>query len=409
MGVGHEGRAHGPDQHSAEASVPAAAHHHQVGVPAGLDQGVPRVPLHEPGFDVGRGLPPRTPSPRSPAGFRRHGRRSRRCPWRRNRRRPAGRPSWPWRPAWPRAARRGSVPGAAPPPRHRNRQPPPRWSGCPWLRSWLIPSSCSWRVQPTMIRRAAAAARAESHGGEPHGHGPAGPRTLVRVRGREKNCSVGNEQTRGATMGRLESAGRTTAIQQRTESRQWTATRRHDLRSRLGSTAPYVAAQAAGRENHDCLGRRRSHCTRRGIRPSSVSSSSMTTNSSGAAFRNSLRARASWWWEVRVPPSRRPAGFPPLHPDVCVLDARLPDGTGIEVCRDVRSVDPVAELHHPDQFRRRTGPARRRPGRRERLCPEGDRRHRPDRGAAPGGRRRVALRGGRRCRHRGQPGGGRRG
>lgn len=33
--------------------------------------------------------------------------------------------------------------------------------------------------------------------------------------------------------------------------------------------------------------------------------------------------------------------IPALHPDVCVLDARLPDGTGIEVCRDVRSVDPA--------------------------------------------------------------------
>lgn len=32
--------------------------------------------------------------------------------------------------------------------------------------------------------------------------------------------------------------------------------------------------------------------------------------------------------------------IPALRPDVCVLDARLPDGTGIEVCRDVRSVDP---------------------------------------------------------------------
>lgn len=32
--------------------------------------------------------------------------------------------------------------------------------------------------------------------------------------------------------------------------------------------------------------------------------------------------------------------IPALHPDVAVLDARLPDGNGIDVCRDVRSVDP---------------------------------------------------------------------
>ena len=31
---------------------------------------------------------------------------------------------------------------------------------------------------------------------------------------------------------------------------------------------------------------------------------------------------------------------PALRPDVAVLDARLPDGSGIEVCRSVRAVDP---------------------------------------------------------------------
>ncbi|MAY97517.1 MAG: DNA-binding response regulator [Nocardioides sp.] len=35
------------------------------------------------------------------------------------------------------------------------------------------------------------------------------------------------------------------------------------------------------------------------------------------------------------------ARIPALHPDVAVLDARLPDGSGIEVCRTVRAVDPT--------------------------------------------------------------------
>ncbi len=32
--------------------------------------------------------------------------------------------------------------------------------------------------------------------------------------------------------------------------------------------------------------------------------------------------------------------IPALRPNVAILDARLPDGNGIDVCRDVRAVDP---------------------------------------------------------------------
>ncbi|HSX66893.1 response regulator transcription factor [Nocardioides sp.] len=38
--------------------------------------------------------------------------------------------------------------------------------------------------------------------------------------------------------------------------------------------------------------------------------------------------------------ARATAMIPALRPDVAVLDGRLPDGSGIDVCRDVRSVDP---------------------------------------------------------------------
>jgi DNA-binding NarL/FixJ family response regulator len=33
--------------------------------------------------------------------------------------------------------------------------------------------------------------------------------------------------------------------------------------------------------------------------------------------------------------------IPTVRPDVMVLDARLPDGSGVEICREVRSVDPT--------------------------------------------------------------------
>ena len=36
--------------------------------------------------------------------------------------------------------------------------------------------------------------------------------------------------------------------------------------------------------------------------------------------------------------------IPALRPDVAVLDARLPDGSGIDVCRDIRSIDPTIRV-----------------------------------------------------------------
>ena len=33
--------------------------------------------------------------------------------------------------------------------------------------------------------------------------------------------------------------------------------------------------------------------------------------------------------------------IPALRPHVAILDARLPDGSGIDVCREIRSVDPT--------------------------------------------------------------------
>jgi two-component system, NarL family, response regulator DevR len=38
--------------------------------------------------------------------------------------------------------------------------------------------------------------------------------------------------------------------------------------------------------------------------------------------------------------SEATARIPALHTDVAILDARLPDGSGIDVCRSVRGVDP---------------------------------------------------------------------
>ncbi|HEU0287324.1 MAG TPA: response regulator transcription factor [Nocardioidaceae bacterium] len=36
--------------------------------------------------------------------------------------------------------------------------------------------------------------------------------------------------------------------------------------------------------------------------------------------------------------------IPALHPHIAILDGRLPDGSGIEVCRAVRSIDPTINV-----------------------------------------------------------------
>src|SRR5512144_651840 len=36
--------------------------------------------------------------------------------------------------------------------------------------------------------------------------------------------------------------------------------------------------------------------------------------------------------------------IPALRPDVAVLDVRLPDGNGIDVCRSIRAVDPSIQV-----------------------------------------------------------------
>ena len=43
--------------------------------------------------------------------------------------------------------------------------------------------------------------------------------------------------------------------------------------------------------------------------------------------------------------------IPALRPDVAVIDMRLPDGSGVDICRSVRSIDPtIRAMAEPEGY-----------------------------------------------------------
>ncbi len=84
--------------------------------------------------------------------------------------------------------------------------------------------------------------------------------------------------------------------------------------------------------------------------------------------------------------------IPATTPDVAVLDVRLPDGDGVEVCREVRSRHPEIACIMLTSFADDEARVRGDHGRRRGVRPEAGPGHRPGRRDPAGRRRRVAAR-----------------
>ena len=63
---------------------------------------------------------------------------------------------------------------------------------------------------------------------------------------------------------------------------------------------------------------------------------SSSARESGSCSRRMARSRSS----AKQAPVRTLSPNSATRPQVAVLDVQLPDGSGVEVCRDVRSLDP---------------------------------------------------------------------
>ncbi len=83
--------------------------------------------------------------------------------------------------------------------------------------------------------------------------------------------------------------------------------------------------------------------------------------------------------------------IPALRPNVAVLDGRLPDGSGIDVCREIRSVDPTIQALILTSYEDDEALFAAIMAGRGRLCAQADPGQRPGRRDPPGGGGAVAA------------------